>query len=200
MNASTEVDTAAINQKNKVPSLSNTIDIPYLKEMSLTSPNFVFGLSLVFIAILWIILSITPFSNIQLMVQILAAYSNGMIVAFVLTFFMTLLAGILNSKYSPRLIDVVFSRWTIGYMFFFVISIVFTLLCIKGNVVEWDIRLGFCLLSTCFFLLIPYIIFIKEYLKPEQFIRNMSRLALSRIQHLGSDLESLPEEINQIDY
>jgi hypothetical protein len=204
MDSLTETSVSATSQNNEIqaPSniIKNPINLPYLKEMSLTSPDFVFGLSLVFIAILWLVLLITPFTNIQLMTQILATYSSGMIVAFVLTFFMTLLAGILNSKYSPRLIDVVFSRWTIGYMFLFVVSIVFALMCVKGNVVEWDLRLGFSLLSTCFFLLIPYIIFIKEYLKPEQFIKQMSRQAISKIQHLGSDLESLPEEINQIDY
>jgi hypothetical protein len=200
MNTSPAESTPDVSQKKELQPALEIINVPYLNQMSLTSPNFVFGLSLVFIAIFWLVLSVTPFANIQLMTQILGAYSSGMIVAFVLTFFMTLLAGILNSKYSPRLIDIVFSRWTIGYMFLFVTSTVFALMCIKGNVVERDIRWGFGLLSTCFFLLIPYIIFIKEYLKPEQFIKKMSQQALSKIQHLGGQMESLPEEINQIDY
>lgn len=170
--------------------------------LSITSPNFVFGLTLVLIAILWLVLSITPFANLQVMVQILAAYSSGMIVAFVLAFFMTLLAGILNTKYSPRLIDIIFSRWTIGYMFFFVASTVYALMSVKGNLVDRDIRLGFGLLSTCFFLLIPYIVFIKEYLKPEQYLKKMSTGALSQMSrnYIGNPTESLPDEINQIDY
>ena len=197
-NSSTNTNSGE-SQKLSLKTIGN-INLPIIQQVSLTSPNFVFGFSLVFIAILWLVLLITPFTNTPIMAQILAAYSSGMIVAFVLAFFMTLLAGILNAKYSPRVIDLVFSRWTIGYMFLFVTSTVYALMSVKSNLVEGDIRLGFGFLSTCFFLLIPYIVFIKEYLKPEQYLKSIKRLAVSKIQQLPSDTESLPEEIDQIDY
>ncbi|MCX7919403.1 MAG: hypothetical protein N3A72_07310 [bacterium] len=174
--------------------------LPFFQEVRLTSPNFVFGLTLIFIALLWIILFIAPFTNLQMMTQMFAAYASGMIVTFVLTFFMTLLAGILNSKYSPRVVDVLFSQWTIGYMFLFIVSIIYALLNIKGNVSEWHLRFGFGLLSTCLFLLIPYIVFVKEYLKPAQYLDKIKRYAMLKIQHMSAETESLPEEINQIDY
>jgi membrane-bound metal-dependent hydrolase YbcI (DUF457 family) len=199
MNNNSIPETLPTNQPAKI---AKTTALPssIIHRVSLTSPNFIFGLSLVFIAILWLVLFVTPFANVPLMAQILAAYSSGMIVAFVLAFFMTLLAGILNAKYSPRVVDIVFSRWTIGYMFFFVASTVYALMSIKGNMVERDVRLGFGLLSSCFFLLIPYIIFIKEYLKPEQYLKQMRKRALVRMQQPLRAEESLPDEINQIDY
>ncbi|MDI6784428.1 MAG: hypothetical protein QME64_10090 [bacterium] len=203
MNNRSPVETVPTNQPVKINSGLKTAGespLSIIQRISLTSPNFIFGLSLGFIAILWLVLLVTPFTNIQLMAQILAAYSSGMIVAFVLAFFMTLLAGILNAKYSPRVVDIVFSHWTIGYMFFFVASTVYALMSIKGNMIERDLRVGFGLLSTCFFLLIPYIVFIKEYLKPEQYLKQMAQRALAKMQENLIPGESLPDEINQIDY
>ncbi len=118
--------------------------------------------------------------------------SLGQIMAniFAIVFTIPLIAiQIAASKYSSRIFKFYFNRWVILFMFFFLALIIFPLLIltkIDSTVPALFIDINLILTAGFLCLIIPYLIYTREYLKPEKLIEkleNQNQYLISKIKY-----------------
>ncbi len=117
------------------------------------------------------------------LLYLLSSIAQGLFTTFTLFFTITLGASQILLKYSSETWDRFFSPWVVIYMAFFIFSIILPLvLMIKDNhndnceILTW-IKISLILTTICLILLIPYIFWFNETIKPENIVKyNIKRL------------------------
>ncbi|MFV9676541.1 MAG: DUF2254 family protein [Methanosarcinales archaeon] len=116
---------------------------------------------------------------------------------FALVFTITLVTAELSAKYSPRMLERIFTKWTISYMFLFIASIVFPLVALI-HISDLAVNVSLILGTICLILLIPYLVSFKEKLSPKNFLEDLCTKCTEAMKNLGKN-DELPEEIKIID-
>ncbi len=125
---------------------------------------------------------------------LLSAVSQVLGTAFALVFTITIISAELSSKYSQRMLGRVFTRWTIFYMFIFIVSIVFPLVALV-NISDVAVKVSLILCALCLLFLIPYSLTIKERTSPKKLLEELYEKSVENL----SKYDELPNELEIID-
>lgn len=138
---------------------------------------------------------------------LLSSISQGLAAAFALVFTITLVAVQMVSKYTSRALEQFFSWITVGLMMLFIIAIVFPWKIMQSTTFSClEVKISIYLGMLCLVLLIPYLYWIKNKLKPETMFdifakRTEKVFGLNKIsleEFIESETE-LPETVIGID-
>lgn len=115
---------------------------------------------------------------------ILSSVSQGLAAVFALVFTITLVVAQVSSKYSIRIIRLIFSPWTVLLMFFYAAGIVAPLLVMQSqNEILLDLCIG--LDAFCIFLLIPYSFYLRDQFNPVSHVKSfLKKVDLTYIEEL----------------
>jgi hypothetical protein len=112
------------------------------------------------------------------LLYLLSSISQGLSAAFTLIITITLIASQILVKHGSDTLDRIFSFWVVMYIVFFIISIILPLILIlKDNynnnfeILNW-IKISLIFTVICLILLIPYMFWFKEKIKPENIVKD----------------------------
>jgi len=126
---------------------------------------------------------------------LLSAISQGLCAVFAFTFTITLIAlQLVASKYTIRVFDFFFNKWTLGFMTAFIVTILYSFVVLSriGSVPVSPVQIDTSLIlaGLSLFLLIPYFIQTKEHLKPETLISKIKQDGIKSISECEENLEN----------
>jgi len=151
--------------------------------------------TIAFIYVLKEALFVNPFSSYS---NILTALSQSSAAILAIMFTLLLVVGQLATSYSPRMFGRVFTKVSISYMILFLILVILPLATLAVPNDLWLARIW--LVKSCFFLavlslslFIPYLLYIKDRLNPENLLDELAK----RIQNSIAGKTKISKETSE---
>ncbi|GEM_PF-3703859 len=111
------------------------------------------------------------------LLYLLSSISQGLSAAFTLIITITLIASQILVKYGSDTLDKILSSWVVIYIVFFIFSIILPLILIlkddynnNREILNW-IKMSLIFTTICLILLVPYIFWFREIIKPENIVK-----------------------------
>lgn len=120
---------------------------------------------------------------------LLSAVAQSLAAVFALVFTITLIVAQLTSKYSHRILGTYFDTFTIAYIFFFILVILFPIFLLAfAKPKPIFVEISLFLSSLCLLFLIPYFLSFRDKLNPIFSIQRLERTAEKQVESGSHDV------------